>query len=137
MKKLPLSLIGLTLMVGLVFSACSDDDNILNLQDQYQFQVTNNPDDFQFVVTDLQNATVTVPYDWTNSGTRATIGHSSTVDSGTATIDVYDDLDSLVYSNDLLATSNGQSSVGVAGSWRIVVTLANFYGSLDFIVQMQ
>lgn len=137
MKKLPLSLIGLVLMVGLVLSACSDDDNILNLQDQYQFQVTNNPDDFQFVVTGLQSATVAVPYDWTNSGTRATIGHSSAVDSGTATIDVYDDLDSLVYSNDLLATSNGQSSVGVAGSWRIVVTLANFYGSLDFTVQTQ
>ena len=136
MKKLPLSLIGLTLMVGLILSACSDDD-ILNPLDQYQFQVTNNPDDFQFMVTDLQNATVTVPYDWTNSGTRATIGHSSTIDSGTATIDVYDDLDSLVYSNDLLASSNGQSSVGVAGSWRIIVTLANFYGSLDFTVQTQ
>jgi hypothetical protein len=102
----------------------------------FQPEIVNNPDNFSFQATAVQNVTATVQYIWSNSGTQATVNHSSAVDSGTAVVQVLDANNVEVYSNALLASGTPSTSVGATGNWRIRVTLTNVYGTLNFNTQM-
>ena len=135
MKKLSLAIIGFALlsMAGVIgCNSASPTDPLAN----FQPEIVNNADNFSFQATAIENVTAVISYNWSNSGTQATINHSSVVDSGTAVVAIYDNNDSLVYTNGLVASLNEPSSVGVAGTWRIVVTLVNVYGTLNFTSQM-
>ena len=96
----------------------------------------NNPDNFSFQATAVQNVTATIQYIWSNSGTQATVNHSSAVDSGSAAVQVFDANNVEVYSNPLLASGTPSTAVGATGNWRIRVTLTNVYGTLNFNTQM-
>lgn len=98
-------------------------------------EIFNTQDSFQFQVTNAQNVNTTVQYNWLNSGTRATINHSSTITSGSSTVSIYDNVDSLVYTSALLASANEPSVVGIAGTWRIQVVFTNCNGTINFRVE--
>ena len=101
----------------------------------FQPEIVNNPDSFAFQATGLSGVTATVSYDWQNSGTRASVDHSSTVTAGTAEVRIYDANDSLMYSSGLLASGTEQTTAGAAGTWRIVVVLTGCEGTLNFRAQ--
>ena len=101
----------------------------------FQPEIVNNADDFQFQATDVTNVSTQIAYDWSNSGTQATVNHSSAITGGSASVMLYDHNDSLVYSSGLVASLNEASSVGTPGSWRLVVTLTNCTGTLNFRAQ--
>lgn len=122
------------LMVFLV--GCSSDKPNAPLS-AFQPEIVNNPDNFAFQATAVENVSTTVQYFWSNSGTLASVDHSSAVDSGTTVITVYDADGTQVYQSDLLATGTPSTAAGVAGNWRIRVTLTNCYGTLNFRVQKQ
>ncbi|MBI5266010.1 MAG: hypothetical protein HY851_02145 [candidate division Zixibacteria bacterium] len=103
---------------------------------QFQPQIANNPDNFQFQATAVQNVTAIVQYIWSNSGTQASINHSSAVDSGTTVVQLFDANNVEVYSSALLASGTPATSAGTAGNWKIKVTLTNVYGTLNFRAQM-
>lgn len=101
----------------------------------YQPQINPAPDNFQFQVTGLNGLTTTAQYSWQNSGTAATVNHSSAVASGTATVTIRDAIGTQVYSGALVASGTPATNSGVAGRWTIRVELVNTVGDLNFRVQ--
>lgn len=106
------------------------------LNPAFQPQVANNPDNFQFQSTGVQNVTQTLPYTWSDSGTHASINQATTVTGGSATVTVRDALGTTVYAGNLANNGTFGSNAGQAGNWTIVVTLSNYSGTLNFRVQM-
>ena len=136
MKKTNLAMLGISLIMGLLILGCGSSNPPAAPLSAFQPEIINTADNFQFQATGTQNVSATVSYVWSNSGTRATVNHSSVVDSGTATVWIYDANDSLVYTNGLVASLNEPTQTGVAGNWRIRVTLNQCYGTLNFRAQM-
>lgn len=135
MNKALFTTMGLVLLIGLALIGCGGSTPPTNSLAPFQPQISNSPDDFQFQATGVENVSTTVNYSWPNSGAQGTVNHSSTVDSGSATVYIYDANDSLVYTNGLVASLNEPTQSGLAGTWRIRVDLANCYGTLNFRVQ--
>lgn len=123
-------------LIAVAVAGCGGDNAPSAPLSQFQPEIVNVADNFSLQATAVQNVTTTLTYTWANSGSRATINHSSTVDSGTAAVSIFDANNSLVYTNGLVTSSNQSSSVGVAGDWRIVVSFSECYGTLNFSVQM-
>ncbi|MDX2260127.1 MAG: hypothetical protein SFU84_00340 [Gemmatimonadales bacterium] len=122
--------LGLAVMVAGGLAACSD--NPVGLQDP---EVTNATDNFQFQGTAVASLTATQSYSWTNTGTRATINHSTTTTAGTALLTVRDAAGTVVYTNALVPSLNEPTAVGTAGTWTIVVTMTSYTGTLNFRAQ--
>lgn len=101
----------------------------------FQPQIANSPDNFQFQATAVKNVSAVVQYTWSNSGTQATINHSSVVDSGTAVVQLLDANGTEVYNNALLASGTPATTAGTAGNWTIKLTLSHVYGTLNFRAQ--
>ncbi len=125
-------LTSLLALSAFIFAGCGSDSNPASPLANFQPEIVNNQDAFSFQVTAIENVTTVVSYTWANSGTQAVINHSSTVDSGSVAVIIFDNDGSQVYGNPLVASLNENSSVGVAGSWTITVTLVNAYGTLNF-----
>lgn len=123
------------LMFAVVFGCGSSKPPVAPLS-AFQPEIVNNPDNFQFQATAVENVTTVVQYTWSNSGTQASINHSSAVDSGTTVVQLFDDNNTEVYNSALLASGTPSTTAGTAGNWRIRVTLTNVYGTLNFRAQM-
>ena len=136
MKKSIFGVFGIVLIMGLSILGCGGSNPPAAPLSAFQPEIVNTADNFQFQATGTQNVSATVSYAWSNSGTRATVNHSSAIDSGTATVWIYDANDSLVYTNGLVASLNEPTQTGLAGNWRIRVTLNQCYGTLNFRAQM-
>jgi hypothetical protein len=98
-------------------------------------QVTNAADNFQFQVTAMENYTKTYIYTWANTGDSANVDQSCSISGGKATLSLHDNAGTLVYARDLRANGSFPSGSGVAGSWRITLTLTDLTGTLNFRVQ--
>jgi predicted small lipoprotein YifL len=102
----------------------------------FQPQINNAPDNFQFQATGVTNVTWTYTYRWSNSGDSATVNHSTTTTSGTATLTVYDKNNTQVYSAPLVASGTVGVTKGLAGLWTIKVVFSNYSGpAVNFRVQ--
>ena len=56
------------------------------LAPQFQPQVVNNTDDFQFQATGMTGVTQTLDYAWRNTGVQANVNQSCSLTGGTATL---------------------------------------------------
>ncbi len=117
----------------LLLAGCGGGNSALN--PQFQPQVANLQDNFQFQSTGVQNVTQTLTYTWQNSGTGASINQACTVAPGTAFIHLLDASGKAVYSADLAANGTFSSIAGTAGAWTIQVVLTNVNGTINFRVQ--
>jgi hypothetical protein len=106
------------------------------LSPAFQPQVANNPDNFQFQSTGVQNVSQTLQYTWSNSGTHASINQATTVTAGSAVLSLRDSQGATVYTGDLVNNGTFTSIAGQTGNWTIVLTLSNYSGTLNFRVQM-
>ncbi len=112
--------------------ACSATDTLA----PFQPQVSNVADNFGFQATGVTDVTLTRSYTWTNSGSRATINHSTTTQSGTTQLVIKDAAGTTVYSKALSPSLNEPTSpTGVAGTWTVQVTLTNYTGTMNFRAQ--
>lgn len=111
-------------------SGCDDDPLA-----PFQPQISNAADNFQFQATNVSNVTTTVTYPWANTGTRATINHSTTTDAGSTLLVIRDAVGATVYSKALSPSLNEPTTAGQAGTWSIQVTLTNYSGTLNFRAQ--
>lgn len=110
------------------------NNNALN--PQFQPQVANLPDSFQFQSTGVTGVTQTLHYGWQTSGTAASINQASTLTAGTAQVTVSDVNGKVVYTGNLGANGTFVSATGAGpGLWSIDVTLNNYNGTLNFRVQ--
>ncbi len=117
----------------LLLAGCGGGNSALN--PQFQPQVANLQDNFQFQSTGVQNVTQTLTYTWQNSGTGASINQACTVAPGTAFIHLLDASGKAVYSADLAANGTFSSIAGTAGAWTIQVVLTKVNGTINFRVQ--
>lgn len=121
------------LVVTFAMLGCGGGSSALN--SQFQPQVANLQDNFQFQTTGISNITQTLSYKWQNSGTGASINQACSVTPGTAFLHVMDTSGKAVYSGDLAANGTFTSITGTAGTWTIEVALTNATGTLNFRVQ--
>lgn len=122
--------LGLAVMLAGGLAACSD-----NPVSPIDPEVTNATDNFQFQATAVVGATVTQSYSWTNTGTRATINHSTTTTAGNAQLTIRDAAGTVVYTKSLVPSLNEPTTVGTAGTWTIVLTMTGYSGTTNFRVQ--
>ena len=118
------------MLLGLI--GCSDDNTPTNSLSDFQPEIVNNTDAFEFQATDVADVTGIIVYDWDNTGAVASVNHSSAVESGSAVITVYDEHYNQVYTNGLSASLNENTSEGTPGMWHIKVELTNLNGTLNF-----
>lgn len=130
MKTLRMLALSVTLMTAV--AACGDS-NVIGPDNQ--LEVTNAEDNFQLQVSALDEVSQTLEYSWENTGTQATIDVSQAITSGAAMLTITDADGTVVYQEDLADDSDGQTLVGVAGTWGIRVVLDGVNGTFNFRAQ--
>ncbi len=123
-------LLGAPALLWLVVAGCSGDP-----LGPYQPEVNNATDNFQLQATGVQSVSHVRTYTWTNTGTRATVNHSTTTNAGNAHITIRDAAGIQVYDADLVPSLNVPTATGTAGAWRIELRLTGYSGTLNFRVQ--
>jgi hypothetical protein len=121
-------------MLGAGLTACSSSPVDTSLE-PFQSQIANATDNFQLQATAVMGVTSTETYSWRNTGTRATINHSTTTTAGTAQLTVRDGAGTVVYTKALVPSLNEATAAGAAGTWTIVLTMTTYSGTLNFRVQ--
>lgn len=133
MKSTATLLMSLAVLAAAVgIAGCTNNSNPIA---PFQPEVINNADAFQFQITHAKTVTTTLTYSWVNNGTRATINHSTSMTSGSASVTLFDAAAQQVYTSPLLASGTQQSAVGVAGTWTVRIVFSYFTGSANFRVE--
>jgi hypothetical protein len=122
--------VGAALVSLLLLAGCESDPLA-----PFEPEVTNAIDNFQLQATGVTDVTHTRSYTWQNTGTRATVNHSTTTSAGTTRLLIRDPSGAVVYDKGLLPSLNEASAVGVAGAWQIELILTGYSGTLNFRVQ--
>lgn len=98
----------------------------------FEPEVVNNPDAFQFQITDASRVNTTLSYSWENTGSQATVDHSTVASEGSAAIVILDVDGTQVYSSGLKASANESTSSGTPGLWSVRVSFSNYSGTANF-----
>lgn len=120
-----------TLVLAALLASCGGSNALA----PFEPQVSNVPDNFSLQATGVTNLSTTVTYVWANSGTRATVNHSTSTTAGSTLLVIKDHAGTTVYSKALSSSLNEPTAVGVAGSWIVQLTLTDYSGSLNFRAQ--
>ena len=124
--------VGFVFLVAMI--GCGGNANS-SLNPQFQPQVANLADNFQFQSTGVTNVSETLTYTWQNTGISANIDQATTVAAGTAVLMIKDAAGVQVYSAGLQNNGTFQSATGQTGNWTIQVVLQGYSGTLNFRVQ--
>lgn len=120
----------------LLFLAGCGGSNNNALNPQFQPQVANLQDSFQFQSTGVTGVSQSLHYAWQTTGTAASINQATTLTAGTATVTVSDANGKVVYTGNLASNGTFTSAAGVGpGTWSIDVALSGYSGTLNFRVQ--
>jgi hypothetical protein len=125
-------LASLVLALGMLASSCGDNTAPLAA---FEPEVSNVSNSFSLQATGVTNVTATVSYTWSNSGTRATINHSTTTNSGSAVLVIKDAAGTTVYNKALVPSLNEPTAIGVGGNWTVQVTFTRYSGTLNVLAQ--
>ena len=101
----------------------------------FEPEISAAADNFQMQATGVKNVSTTRSYAWANSGSRATINHSTTATAGTAQLTIRDAAGKVVYDRALVPSLYAATAVGTAGTWNIQVQLTTYSGTLNFRAQ--
>lgn len=113
-------------------AACSSDP----VSPGVQPQITNLVDDFGYQVSDVRNYSSTDNYSWQNTGTDASVDHSTSITSGSAMLVLLDANGTQVYSRALDESGSFPTATGVAGNWTIrIVYSSTVSPAVNFRVQ--
>jgi len=121
---------GILLILSISLAGCSK--TLTSTLAPFEPQIVNNQDAFQLQATGVTNVSTTLVYSWKNSGAQATINHSTTTTAGSTLLTIKDSLGTTLYSKALVPSLNEPTSVGVAGTWSVTLTLTNYSGTLNF-----
>ncbi len=102
---------------------------------QFQPEIRNLTDSFEFQVTSAKNVSQNLQYNWENTGTMGNVDQASSISKGSATLTIRDPQDTLVYTRSLGENGTFVTNAGVTGTWKIQVSLSNLDGTLNFRVQ--
>ena len=124
-----------SLAVALLFAAAILGAGCGDSLDPFEPELTSATDNFQLQATGVTDVTLTRTYSWANTGTRASINHSTTTSQGNTQLTIRDAAGAVVYSKALSPSLNEPTTAGVAGAWSIELRLTNYSGTLNFRVQ--
>jgi DNA integrity scanning protein DisA with diadenylate cyclase activity len=113
-----------------VLAACGKDSVA-----PFEPEVSGPTDNFQLQATNVTNLSTNNSYSWVNTGTRATVNHSTTTTTGTTLLVIKDAAGVTVYSKPLSASLTDVTIAGQAGTWTIQLVVASYSGALNFRVQ--
>ena len=118
-------------------ASCGDDPITSNGDPLAPFQpeISTVADNFSLQATGVSNVSTTQTYAWRNSGTRATINHSTSTQAGSTLLVIKDAAGTTVYSKALSPSLNEPTIAGVAGAWSVQLTLTSYRGTLNFRAQ--
>ena len=122
---------GLISIAALLFFVACGGQTIV----QFQPEIRNLTDSFEFQVTAAKNVSQNLQYNWENTGTMANVDQASSISKGSATLTIRDPQDTLVYSRSLGENGTFVTNAGVAGTWKIQVSLSGLDGTVNFRVQ--
>jgi hypothetical protein len=97
--------------------ACSDSPTGPGIQPQ----IINQPDNFEYQVSDVQGFTGTLSYSWQNTGTQANVNQATTVSGGSITLVIRDASGTQIYSRSLADNGTFVTAAGQAGTWTVRV----------------
>ncbi len=117
----------------LMLSGCGSDPT--DPLAQFEPQVNNSTDSFQLQATDVTDVGSVLQYSWENTGTQASVDHSTTTAGGAAGLIIKDASGTTVYDQGLAPSLNEDTSSGSTGTWTITVALSEYSGTLNFRVQ--
>ncbi|MGB7217839.1 MAG: hypothetical protein WBD07_03430 [Vicinamibacterales bacterium] len=123
-------ILGSLLVLVTLIAACDSP-----LAPSFQPEITNATDNFQAQATGVTTTTTALTYFWQNTGTRATINHSTTTTAGVAHITLKDAAGTVVYDKDLVPSLNEPTATGTPGAWTIQLQLVSYSGTLNFRAQ--
>jgi len=130
-RKLSFFAILLAVFATLAIMGCSDKKTT-NPLSNFSPEIINNPDAFEFQISNAENVTTVVNYSWENSGTAASIDQSCAITAGTAVITVFDADNVQVYTSDLSVGGSHQTDTGASGMWNISVSFQDVDGTVNF-----
>lgn len=128
MKKSVLLVAGIVLL-----SACGSDPAAPLAP--FEPQITNATDNFQLQASDVTDVGTVLQYTWENTGTQASVDHSTTTTAGSTMLSIRDASGATVYDQGLSPSLNEDTASGSAGNWTIFVTVSDYSGTLNFRVQ--
>jgi len=117
----------------IMLSACGSDPT--DPLAQFEPQVSNSTDSFQLQATNVTDVGTILQYSWENTGTQASVDHSTTTAGGVAGLIIKDASGTTVYDQGLAPSLNEDTSSGSTGTWTISVALSEYSGTLNFRVQ--
>ena len=121
------------IMAASACTAACDGSNPVGPSNQPE--IANNRDNFQFQASNLRDTTQTLTYTWENTGTTANVNQSGQITRGTATLTIRDGANTQVYSRELTTTGTFVTMAGAAGNWHIEVRLSDVTATLNFRLQ--
>jgi hypothetical protein len=130
-RQIQVFIILLAVSVAIAISGCSDKKTT-NPISQFSPEIINNPNAFEFQISNAENVTTVVSYAWENSGTAASIDQSCAITAGTAIITVLDANDVQVYTSDLSVGGSHPTEAGASGTWTISVDFQDVNGTVNF-----
>lgn len=101
----------------------------------FQPQISSPTDNFQLQATSVTDVSTTMTYTWVNTGTRASVNHSTTTTAGSTLVVIKDATGVVVYTRTLSPSLNEPTVPGQAGNWSIQLTLLRYSGTLNVRVQ--
>ena len=116
------------LLITIVVSGCGDDNPV----NSFEPEVSNATDLFTFRANNAYLVTETLTYTWNCTGDQASIEHLTGRSGGSATLAIFDSDNNPIYSDDLKTSGIEYTQAGNAGTWRIVVDLKEFSGTVYF-----
>lgn len=126
------SVVASLLALVALLAACSDSPVSPSPLAAFQPQIVNVTDSFQLQATGLTTVSSSLTYTWQDTGTRATINHSTSTTAGTAHLTIRDANGVLMYDKDLSPSLNEPTATGTPGTWTVTLTVVNYSGSLNF-----
>lgn len=95
-------------------------------------ELINEPDRFEFKITDVRFITHQLNYRWQNNGVNAVIYNGSIVAEGEASLILLDEAGDEVFSLDLAQTGDFFSSAGLIGKWTVRLNMTDVRGTIHF-----
>ena len=97
-------------------------------------ELINEPDRFEFKITDVRFITHQLEYRWQNNGINAVIYNGSIIAEGKASLILLDEAGDEAFSLDLTQTGDFFSSAGSIGNWTVRLNMTDVRGTIHFRV---
>jgi len=118
--------------LGLLLTLGCADSIVRELDETNSPAVTNTPQEFALIATEMRNVNDKLVFVWPNSASRAAVHHNSFLHHGYGVLVIQDAVGTVVDSTLLEWELESETSVGVPGDWTVSLTLASARGRAEF-----